>query len=219
MRIHIIGNSHTCIFANCAFNKQYPPEIPKQTIDGVEFNVYHIGPIIAYNFFEHHYNKVLDIINAHVNKDEDYIMIVVGEGDCRWHLPKQAQEQNRDVKDVTIECVHRFFRCYQDLKNQGYKCIAWGSHPGTTSGHCENMNNPVFGDCKSRNVITRLFAAEYKKLCDAAKIPFVSILEYLIDEDGLTKMSYFHDYCHLKSELILPLVINDFKRIGRSEGS
>ena len=73
------------------------------------FRTYHLGPTIAYNFYEHHFPRVLDIINtSNINKEDDYICLVVGEVDCRWHLPLQAEKQDRNVNNYnTIRSVDK----------------------------------------------------------------------------------------------------------------
>ena len=76
MKIHVIGNSHVSIFAGSSNIITYYPHksiysVKNETnetneTNEIEFNVYHLGPIIAYNFFDHHYPKVLDIIKDHI---------------------------------------------------------------------------------------------------------------------------------------------------------
>lgn len=214
MRIHIIGNSHVRIFTGndnhvTFYNGQ--PDI--HVVGDIEYYVYHIGPTIAFNFYEHHFPYVKQIVHRHVNKAVDKVMLVVGEVDCRWHLPKQAATQNRSNSNVVQECCTRFCRCYTDLQNEGYTCIGWGGHPSTNTGHDEIEYQPVYGSVETRNDISREFANTIKTFCDNHNIAFVSILESLIDESNKTKMEYFRDYCHLKSALVLPTITELIKRL------
>ena len=182
MKIHCIGNSHVNAFKGI------------DTIHGSDtipiFKTHCIGPTIAYNFYEHHYPKVLEyIINTRVDKGNDYIILVVGEVDCRWHLPKQAEIQNRCVYELTKECINRYFKVLYDLKIRGYKVVGWGGHPSTTSGHNSNEFCPVYGDCLQRNKVSKYWNECIKELCEKESIPFISIMDELIDEEnGLTKM-------------------------------
>ena len=216
MKLHVIGNSHVSIFAGTSeILTWYPPNKHVFSKDEFTFHVYHVGPIIAYNFFEHHYGKVNEIL-ANVandfNKEEDYIMIVIGEGDCRWHLPRQASLQNKDIHELVQECVDRFFRVIQDLQSRGYKCICWGGHPSTNSGHNDDPNCPVFGAVETRNRISRHFCSCFRTKCNEHNVPFVSIMDNLIESDGTTNMSYFVDYCHLNHDMVFDVVLQEIRR-------
>ncbi len=214
MKIHVIGNSHVSIFSG---SSSILPQYPHKSIycvpdTSIEFHVYHIGPTIAYNFYEHHYPKVLDIVfNNVINKEDEYILLIVGEVDCRWHIPKQASIQNKNSNTVVDECVERFFRTILDLKSKGYKCICWGGHPSTNSGHNDDPNCPVFGDVIERNKITKYFEYKCKEKCEQNDIDFISIVDLLLNNDGTTNMNFFIDYCHLNHSLILDDIINLLK--------
>jgi hypothetical protein len=140
-------------------------------------------------------------------------MLIVGEVDCRWHLPKQSSLQNKKIEELVEECVTRYFECYLDLINRGYKVIVWAGHPSTTAGHNDNLGCPVYGDCEYRNKISFYWNDVLKNLCEINDIPFLSIMDYLVDENKITKMEYFLDYCHLKSSLVLPFVYEELKKI------
>jgi len=213
MKIHVIGNSHVSIFSGSStILPQYPHKSIYST-DDIEFHVYHIGPTIAYNFYTSHYPKVLDIVyNNVINKEEEYVMLIVGEVDCRWHIPKQASIQNKSSNSVVEECVERFFNTVLDLKSKGYKCICWGGHPSTNSGHNDDLNCPVFGDVVERNKITKHFESNLKEKCDKNGIHFVSIVNKLMNDDGSTNMKYFIDYCHLNHSFILDDIVKLLKK-------
>ena len=98
MKIHCIGNSHINIFSG-------KNEITSESYNSV-FKLKHVGPVIAFNFYENHYPNVLEYLNDF--DKEDYVMLIVGEVDCRWHLLKQSNLQNRNINDLVKECVDRF---------------------------------------------------------------------------------------------------------------
>lgn len=205
--IYTFGNSHSQTFTN---SKPGTFGLGENRTD--KFISLSLGPTIAYNFYEHHYPTMLNWIQQlNINKEKDYIMLIIGEVDCRWHLPYQAHIQNKKNEDIVKECIERYFRVYLDLKNKGYNLIGWGGHPSTTSGHNDDQNEPVFGDCLTRNKISLLWNKLLKEKCEENNIPFVSIIEDLIDENGLTKMGYFSDYCHLSYDMIKDMLFEKFK--------
>ena len=206
--VYTFGNSHSHLFTNSAPGTSGVGENSNNLFTSIS-----LGPVIAYNFFEHHYESLINWINTlSVDKENDYIMLIVGEVDCRVHLPTQIISQNRDVDDVVNECVNRFFRVYKDLKEKGYNIIGWGGHPSTTSGPDTNASSPVVGECEFRNKISLSWDKRLRYLCEEEGIPYISIIEDLINNNNLTKMEYFMDYCHLKHENVLTLLQEKFNK-------
>lgn len=203
--IYCIGNSHANVFTDT-----HPATQNKIFKSG--FVSCSIGPVIAYNFSENHLYKVLNILeSSDFNKKSDYVMLIVGEVDCRWHLPKKSNDNNIDYYDVVKECIDRFFNNYLHLKKQGYNIIGWGGHPSTTMGHDDNPDQPVFGNCLTRNYISRTWDKLLKDKCELNNIPYISIMENLIDNNGFTKMEYFMDYCHLDYSKVKSILFEKFK--------
>jgi hypothetical protein len=210
--IYCIGNSHACVFRGKNEIFQCWPQ--KQDDAALHFKTCTIGPTIASNFYKHHLNRVRAILKESSIKDTDFVMLVVGEVDCRWHIPKQAELQQRDPKDVCIECVDRFFRCYDILKNDGYNLLGWAVHPSTNDGHNDDLSCPVYGDVLYRNIITRVFNNRLRELCEINEIKFIDISENFFDELGKTRMEFFLDYCHLDANKVMPIVIQECKQLG-----
>jgi hypothetical protein len=205
--IYVFGNSHAHFFTNSTPSKYGEGENKNEY-----FRSFSLGPVIAYNFCEHHFPTMVHQINNLPITPLDSIIIAIGEVDCRWHLPFQANKQNRDYKDIVHECIDRLFLAYRHIKENGYNIIGWGGHPSTTSRHNDDQSEPVYGDCLSRNQISREWSNYLSQKCHDVNIPFISVIDDLINIDGLTKMEYYKDYCHLDSNKFLPFVIDKFKK-------
>ncbi len=202
--IYLFGNSHVNFFTKKSPGYKKPSS----------FEYFHsipLGPIIAYNFFDHHYPKVLNFLSSNQLTNDDYIMLIVGEVDCRWHIPFQSLKQNIDIESLTTNCVNRFYKSYFDLKSKGYNVISWGGHPSTNQNHNNNPTSPIFGDYILRNNISKLWNNCIEHLSNENNIPHISIVNDLINDDGSTKMEYFTDYCHLDSNVLLDYVVDKFK--------
>lgn len=205
--IYVFGNSHSHFFTN-----SHPSTHGWGNVRGNLFSSFSLGPTIAYNFYQNHYPRVLsELSSVKFNHETDYILLAVGEVDCRWHIPKQAELQNRDVDELVVECVERFFETHLDLKKRGYNVIAWGGHPSTTQNHSDDMSSPIYGDCFLRNGITLMWDSHIKKLSNIHNIHHISIVDNLIDSVGLTRMDYFMDYCHLNERCFNEVFIPSFK--------
>lgn len=204
--IHLIGNSHVNTFSNddklnLSFENEY-------------FKSHHIGPVIAYNFYEHHMGAVNEIIvNNNIN-EKDYISLIVGEVDCRLHLPLQADNQNKTDDEIVDECVIRLFRCYDELINRGHNVIVFSTHPTTIENH--NMSaedRPIYGDVVRRNNICLMWNKKLQTLCEIKNIKYVNFYDLLVDEHNITKMEYFLDYCHLNSCMSYPYILEKIKKV------
>ena len=204
--IYVFGNSHAHFFTDST---------PARSGEGENRNEYFrsfsLGPVIAYNFFEHHYPSMINILNGLPFSSGDHVLIAVGEVDCRWHLLKQAEVQQRDVIELTHECIDRFFRAHLHLKENGYSVIGWGGHPSTKNTFGNVPEDPVYGDCLTRNRVSLAWNDYLESKCKENNINFVSIIRDLINLDGITKMEYYWDYCHLDAKKYLPTVIDRFK--------
>lgn len=207
--IYVFGNSHSHFFTG-----EEPGKSGFGNSRNEHFTSYSLGPVIAYNFMQNHYPTMKNVLsNINFEKSKDYVLLAVGEVDCRWHLPYQSTQQKRDYTEVVEECINRLFEVYVDLVSNGYNVIGWGGHPSTTQGHDDNPDCPVFGDCHFRNSISRLWNKLLTEKCLSEGIPVVSIIEDLISEDGLTKMEYFRDYCHLDYDKTIELAFEKFNKL------
>jgi hypothetical protein len=173
-KIFAIGNSH-CHF----FSGSHPGDTSGKKANQ-HFVSYSLGPVIAYNFYEHHLPKIYSLIEQKKIqiRAKDFIMLVVGEVDCRWHLPKQAADKGVSIEGLVKECVTRFFRAVLEL-----------------------------------NKTSLLWDALLGKESESHGIPHVSILKELLNQDGTTKMEFYQDYCHLKTEPLHDMVIEKFREM------
>lgn len=101
MGIICIGNSHVNTFSN----------MPNLTLEFKNefFEGRHIGSVIAYNFLEHHFDKVLCIYQSQEISAGSYLTLVAGEVDCRLHIPVHSDKEKISDEEMTFRCINRFF--------------------------------------------------------------------------------------------------------------
>lgn len=215
--IYVIGNSHAMFFTNTH------PAAPKCDETHEQIRSLSIGPVTAYNFCDK-----MDLVNQRIDayniQKEDTLLMVVGEVDCRVHLPKQISlSSSEHPLEIVNNCVSRYFQALKGLKERGYKVVAVGPHPSTTEpanlfarisseNDEEAAQQPIYGSATERNNITRQFNKRLSLLCSTQGIGFVSIFDKLVS-DNRTKMEYYLDYCHL-SEAAWPLMEEELQNIG-----
>lgn len=208
--IYCIGNSHANTFTGT------PPGTTGVWNKKNNFASISLGPIIAYNFMTSHMGKTLSVLaESGFDKDKDYVLLAVGEVDCRVHIPRQVQLQNRDYKDVTKECVDRYFDAYLKLKKMGYNVVGYGSHPSTSSPGNDKYGSdmPIMGSPELRNNISIFWNDYMSSLCDENNIPFLKVIDKFLDDNDKTVMSNFIDYCHLNPDLLISFANERLKEL------
>ena len=104
--IHCIGDSHSCFFSG---ENKIQPTWPEQSFDVLPyFRSYRIGPSTAYNLNNKKENIIEPLIQSLNLSEKDKLLFCFGEVDCRAHLIKQSQLQNRGICDIINECVFRY---------------------------------------------------------------------------------------------------------------
>ena len=200
-KIFVVGNSHAHFFTmSPPGTKLWSDKYLVTTINNQEwqFHSCSIGPTTAWSFAKKHFPNMLAALQVTDASDGDYILVPVGEVDCRLHLPRQAFIQNRDISDIVSECLDKFFRVFLALRDLGYNPIAWGGHPSSADGiEEEDKEYPKYGDVIYRNEISKIWSSGLKERCSINKIIYASILEDLIDESGKPRPGIFQDGCHL----------------------
>lgn len=96
-----------------------------------------------------------------------------------------------------------------------YHPIVWGVIP---TKNCDMFIEkpkekfPHYGSIKERNFATKLFNQYSYDLCKQHDICFLSIFDYLINEDGSTKSEYYIDQIHL-SKKAMPLIMKELEKV------
>lgn len=209
--IHCIGDSHVSVFSG--HNKivhGFPFSGDKLT----PFRTYHIGPYLAFNLSSsNHISRriIFDILS--VIPQKSMILLCFGEIDCRNHLVKQSQIQNKSLYEIVQSCVEKYLHFILEIKNKGYKPIVWG--PVATSNSEIIINqNPQFssyGTYQIRNQSIKLFNNILEQKCAEENISFISILKFLLNDDMTSKSEYYLDSIHL-SQNAIPIITKAFSK-------
>ena len=144
-------------------------------------------------------------------KPDDYcLLFVFGEIDIRAHLVK--------YNNIT-ECVERYVEALSIIAKQGHKVSVFGPIGSTRRKEKRWNIYPVVGDCVQRNCVAKQFDMELSEECKNNNLKYISILDQLIDEEGLTIEKYYlPDRIHLNCEA-LPLVEPKLKKLYDLEGT
>jgi GT2 family glycosyltransferase/cytochrome c-type biogenesis protein CcmH/NrfG len=174
------------------------------------FKTYRLGPHTAYNAILR--RNIIEQIIINEVRQGDLIMFCFGEIDCRAHLIKQSELQNKPLKAVVTECVDRYFKIFEVAKQYGFPLMAWNVPPSSLED-IEYGEYSTYGSCKQRNEVTQLFNELLKRRCDEYGVIFLSIFDKLLDKDRLTNTYYLLDSIHL-SQKVMPLILEEMERKG-----
>jgi len=205
--IHCIGDSHVSFFSG---EDVIQPLWPGRSDDRLPyFKTFRVGAALAYNLCEtgtrmRGREVLFSILRSEVPSGST-VLVCFGEIDCRAHLLRQAESQQRELDEVVDECVRRYFSVIKEVMAMGYSAVVWNAIPSTLRDSLRSPEFPVYGSCLERNRATRLFNDKLRKLCEEQGANFLSIFDRLVDKRGLTRMAFYMDTVHL-SQRAMPLV-------------
>ena len=211
--IHCIGDSHTTLFmkpgdVNPRLWSEYEADFLTRKQDVYEqFAAYPIGPATAYGLWKR-VGTINTILGRFYNKS-DYVMLVVGEIDCRAHVVKQSMIQSKPIESVSFAVADKLFEFLLSLREEGIEPIAWNAlYSYRSSFGCVLDHNPEFlavGTPLQRGLAVDAYNQRLSERCKQHGIPFIGIWKNC-DLD-------YRDAVHLSSKM-LPLVVLEFQKCG-----
>jgi lysophospholipase L1-like esterase len=204
--IHCIGDSHASFFSG---RNDMQPEWPGRAKNAIPlFRAYRLGPVVAYNLCKtgtttQGREKLFAVLSGIPEKS--IILLCFGEIDCRVHMIRQAELQNRDVLEIANECANRYFSVIKEV-HKNFDVIVWNVIPSSRQNKIYDKEFPSYGTSAQRNMATSSFNAILNKLLQAEQVKALSIFDELLDEEGKTNQYYYGDDIHL-SQMAMPLAV------------
>ena len=200
--IYCIGDSHVGFFSG---SDELAPQWPAMSKDILPFfKTFHLGPILAYNLCKWKTKtkgreKLFSILRCDI-LPKSRIMLCFGEIDCRAHLLKQKEHQEKSEMQIVQDCAERYFSVASELKEKGHEVIIWNVIPSTqlTIGG----KYPTYGSGADRIRITKLLNELIRQLCLSHDMKFISIFDDLLDQNGLPESNYYVDSIHLSQKAL-----------------
>ena len=211
--VFVIGDSHTDIFTKNTIEKKkiiWGNGTPEQNLwvnteNAPDFIAYHVGPCLAYSTNSRHssqffYEKLHFLLDNGFFPDGCRILTVFGEIDCRVHVKKQAEKQNKTEEEIVDEIIRHYGEFITMLKNRGYRVTVYA--PIASQKETVNVDPefPRYGSEIERNSISILFGRKMAEFCQRGGVRFVSIINKLLNSNLTTKGEYYRDGVHLNLE-------------------
>ena len=236
--IHVFGNNHAAIFTGappCGNVVPKSKEVPRgrgytDPHPTLPFRTWFLGPVLAYTFFDKHF----EMIKKHIANNITWfpkgskIVLVCGEVDCRLHIPKHAKFKDKlSKKSMVQKIVDRYIKAGIELKNMGFEPIFFGTHPTTAPEYWFDPNSPVNsqhpsmepnwfekGISEDRNSFCVIWNNCLEETCKKNDIKFASIYHHIVNEKDEPQLEYFLDPIHLSHEKCINFIVDEFKKLG-----
>ena len=173
--------------------------------DRFKYHLCRLGGSLTYNFFWHdnYYGQVLRMLEGK-NKSNAVVSLILGEIDCRIHIGKQIVA-GRPMDEAVEEVVDRLLLPLLDLKQKGWRCLAFAVQPASNHPACDLNDCPATGTPQIRNTITREFNRILAHKCRIHGFLFCDLFDELMADEKNADMRFFMDYVHLRGTLVRPM--------------
>ena len=195
--IYVVGDSHTAIFKN-------DPAFKVMEIAATANN------LIREKTTANSHQKLQEIMNT-MDKKCDFIMLVLGEIDCRFHIYYQAKKRGVFITDVIDETVHCYGLALEWLLSNGVDPIVLGITPVGTYDRFEfDTPGKPYASPEHLSLIYEVFNDRMKSWCNKRAFIYLDIYSKTADEKGFLKKEYAADAVHLNLNA-KPLILEMLK--------
>ncbi len=207
-QVFVVGDSHSCFFGGGRVTDAHPLG-DLIGINGCNdkirpFKVFHTGPGLAYN--AHKYEtfvatreKVDFLLKYGFIPQHSRILCSFGEIDIRVHAIKQAERQGVPIRSIVEDIINNYLKFLLFLKKRNH-VLVWGTIALTKEGAYRDPLWPYYGSEKERNITTEYFNERLKLVCKENNITYISLFNYLVDKNYITKGEYLYDGYHLSQK-------------------
>ena len=209
-KLHIIGNSHAHTFTGSELGKYALGNIQKTFWDS-----YSLGPMSAIDLNTTKKTLLLKLIEKYKFKENDYILIPLGEAECRWYALKDkilpVEPTKIELDKILMPFVNASFEIYFNLIDLGFQPIIWGGHASSRLGPRLDRDIPISGETEIRNRLSKIWEEKMKQFAIDNDLIFVSILPLMLDNNLNTRENFLTDACHLKTDLLEGFLLSEFQ--------
>ena len=181
--IFIYGNSHSTVFTN-----------KDAGYIGLAYSKYFISctkrPMTGKNFIDVEWNNLKDFLSI-FDKNNDYLIMMIGEHDVRVDLPMVCDDA------LLFKYIDDYFEAILKLKSEGFRVIGYSSHPTVNDS------------------LSKRWGIYMENKCNENNIPFLNIFPYVFNEDSTINFTdYYQDAIHLKNDAIFPKIVDELKKLN-----
>ena len=220
--IWVVGDSHVNFFSGNEELSFIPIGNDINTcrqVGELPFSVFHLGPCLAFNANKYgttsRFREKLEYLLANVIEEKAKIMFTMGEIDIRAHVFKETEKQGCSFEAIVDGILENYVDMMKSVRDKGYTVSCFGPIASQSDGvPADEEVFTRFGTEEDRNRATGYFTHRLEEMLKIESIPFLSVFEQMVSEDGYTKYQYLcPDLCHL-GQAALPLVKEELRQKG-----
>ena len=209
-KIYVLGDSHSYFWSGNEdiYNKHFLNDIGTSRNLISFIDIFYLGPALAFNASKKDsttkvLEKTLFLTQNNIIPAKSTIMLSLGEIDCRVHVIKQAEKQNKQVNEVIDEILNNYFKYIEILKSKKYKIICFAPIASQKDECIINPELPRYGSEEQRNKLTKIFHEKLKEKCTQNNVYYLSFIDKLMDSDYQTNKDYLNtDNLHLSQKAL-----------------
>ena len=201
--IHCIGDSHVNFFhghdrlwVHPWFQDREPKQLKR---DDGRFACYTISARLAYTMDKPDVLPWLKQIVATHAQPGDMLMFVLGEIDCRCHLPQRRWQYGNAEAAIAALCDHYILSLLDIRDALNMPVIVYGPVASTNIYDVGDHYYDTVGSEQERNVLTLALNKYMEDLCARRGLGFVSICRHLVNVNLTSKRDYWIDSVHIGS--------------------
>ena len=147
----------------------------------------------------------------HEVEQNDIILFVLGEIDCRVHVYRQSIITGRHPNDIISDTVEKYGHIIKSVRDDNNVNVAVHDVPPATAQPNVYLLDH-YGTRDQRAEIARRFNFILGNWCEKNDICFVQLYPYISDERGWLKEEYaIEDGAHV-SEEVVPFVVQELRK-------
>lgn len=228
--LHVVGDSHVAFFAGAEALKFHPGRciftgfFRRRYISAFTellpvFRVFHTGASTAWSAdalrSASYTRRKIAALLRHDIPTGGAVLLVFGEIDCRWHIPK-AVRAGKPVAAAAGETVAHFMSLPRRLAQAGYDVTVWQPSSvtvGDATPPGSNQALPIVGSQSLRLEVTRAYSEQLAAACARENIRCTGIVGKYHPWTEPASLDCFFDNCHL-SQRLMPLALRTLMESG-----
>lgn len=212
-KVVVIGNSHAHSFTGSRLSNFGKGQRSTKLLTS-----YSLGPVSAKTFLTSKWKIAEQFLSQIQNPSSTLVLLSLGENDCRWYIPREADNLQMEFDELTAgrvvkEYMDSMFKVMQKVQSLGFQIAGWAGHPTPDLGN--DPERVIYGPYSFRSKLTSQWERELSAYCQENEILFLSPITNLLDESGLPDRRKYVDEWHLDPVWLSAYLIRKLENAGR----
>ena len=212
-KVVVIGNSHAHSFTGSRLSNFGKGQRSTKLLSS-----YSLGPVSAKTFLTSKWKIAEQFLNKIQNPGSTLVLLSLGENDCRWYVPQEADNFKMEFDESTAvivvkEYLDSLFEVMQKVRSLGFQIAGWAGHP--TPDLPNDPERVIYGPYGFRSKLTSQWEHELSAYCQENEILFLSPITNLLNESGLPDKSKWVDEWHIDPAWLSGYLIRELENMGR----